>query len=260
MKQVIPFYKEIVFKTNIATITSISLEHEENIFEGEVTGNFIVFGKYKVHNDTTEELDFKYKLPFTALIPDDVNTDTVEIDVENFTFDQIEEDVLRIDIDFVIMGEVINNFVEEHDDSDIEIAKIDREIDEILGIDEGEDELEILTEENINDIEIKNDENNLEREENVITDNAVIDVDFFKNNAIIEKDNNLNVISKVSEKEIETNVDEYITYHVHLVKENETLEQIITLYKTNIDYLKEYNEVTEIKIGDKLIIPEYGEE
>ncbi len=32
MKQIVPFYKEIVFKNNIANLTSISLEHKENIY------------------------------------------------------------------------------------------------------------------------------------------------------------------------------------------------------------------------------------
>ena len=45
MKQVIPFVKEIVFKNNIASITSISLEHEEKIFDGEVSGDFIEIGR-----------------------------------------------------------------------------------------------------------------------------------------------------------------------------------------------------------------------
>ena len=105
MKQIIPFSKDIVFKTNIASITSISLEHEEKISDGEVSGDFIVFGDYKIHNDTTEKELFKYKLPFTALIPDNVVTETISIDVKNFTYDTVEDDVLRVNIDFVIEGE-----------------------------------------------------------------------------------------------------------------------------------------------------------
>ena len=72
MKQVIPFYKEIVFKSNIANLTSISLEHTEKILDGEISGEFIVYGDYKEHNDTTEKESFKYKLPFTAEELEDV--------------------------------------------------------------------------------------------------------------------------------------------------------------------------------------------
>ena len=80
MRQIIPFVKDVVFKTNIASITSISLECEEHVSEGEINGNFIVFGDYKIHNDTTEKELFKYKLPFTAIIPDNVILDTVSLD------------------------------------------------------------------------------------------------------------------------------------------------------------------------------------
>ena len=93
MKQVIPFYKEIVFKNNIANIVSVSLEHNEKIMDGEVVGEFIIFGEYKIHNDTTEKESFKYKLPFTALIPDDVDTSTITVDIADFKYEQIDVDV-----------------------------------------------------------------------------------------------------------------------------------------------------------------------
>lgn len=48
----------------------------------------------------------------------------------------------------------------------------------------------------------------------------------------------------------------YITYHIHIVKENETLEQICLLYNVTASVISEYNENTNCNIGDKLIIPE----
>lgn len=295
MKQVIPFYKEIVFKTNIASITSISLEHEEKVLEGEISGNFIVFGKYKVHNDTTEEIDFKYKLPFTTLIPDDIDKDSIVVDIENFTFDQIEEDVLRIDIDFTIEGDVLEN-TECHDE---EIDKIDREIDEILGIDEECDDIEDIgsdtkeeTEEVVSEVEVLDlediredseveenevedlEETIIERDDMVVNEiNNVINPTIFTGTTNMLNDNvgkaedqemniipDMNIITKNTVVEEKKEESEYVTYHVHLVKENETIEQIISMYNVSVDYLKEYNEITEIKVGDKLIIPEYGDE
>ena len=40
MKQVIPFVKEIVFDNNIASMVSISLEHEDYIDGAEINGEF----------------------------------------------------------------------------------------------------------------------------------------------------------------------------------------------------------------------------
>ena len=150
MKQVIPFYKEIVFKNNIASILNVSLEHEESILEGEISGNFILTGEYKIHNDTTEVESFRYKLPFTALISDDMNRDTISIDIESFSYEQIEDDVLRIDIDFSIEYEV-NLEDDEVEVLEDEFDKIDREIDEILGLNKNDEERDIFDIEDVGD-------------------------------------------------------------------------------------------------------------
>ena len=48
MKKIIPFKKNIIFKTNLAEIVSISLEHEIKKEDMEVKGNFIISGSYKI--------------------------------------------------------------------------------------------------------------------------------------------------------------------------------------------------------------------
>ena len=45
----IPFESEIEFKTNISEITKMSLEHEFNVNDGVVLGNFYISGEYRVH-------------------------------------------------------------------------------------------------------------------------------------------------------------------------------------------------------------------
>lgn len=291
MKQIIPFYKEIVFKTSIATITSMSLEHQEKVSDGEITGDFIIFGDYKVHNDTTEKEPFKYKLPFTALIPDNLDINTIAVDVENFNYEQIDDDVIRVDIDFSIEGENLEIKEKEEETP----TDIDREIDEILERDleemETNDTLEDIETEVITEAEVLKideiEEPNLENKNEEILE--VEDKELERDKTMMNEINNevnINVLNDMSQKnnvselkkeetdmgavpttitksttiEEKTEESEYVTYHVHLVKENETIEQIISLYNVSVDYLKEYNEITEIKVGDKLIIPEYGEE
>lgn len=224
MKQVIPFYKEIVFKNNIASILNVSLEHEESILEGEISGNFILTGEYKIHNDTTEVESFRYKLPFTALISDDMNRDTISIDIESFSYEQIEDDVLRIDIDFSIEYEEI--LLDELD-------KIDREIDEILGFSNTSEVIDVGD-----------------------------DKDMVVPLIVEEKEEKLEVpvetIIEETKEEI-SNKEEYVTYYVYVVKESDTLEQILKTYNVSLEYLKEYNDIKDIKLGDKIIIPLYDE-
>lgn len=238
MKQVIPFYKEIVFKNNIASILNVSLEHEESILEGEISGNFILTGEYKIHNDTTEVESFRYKLPFTALISDDMNRDTISIDIESFSYEQIEDDVLRIDIDFSIEYEV-NLEDDEVEVLEDEFDKIDREIDEILGLNKNDEERDIFDIEDVGD-----------------------DKDIVVPLIVEEKEEKLEVpVDTIIEetKEGISNKEEYVTYYVYVVKESDTLEQILKTYNVSLEYLKEYNDIKDIKLGDKIIIPLYDE-
>ena len=53
--------------------------------------------------------------------------------------------------------------------------------------------------------------------------------------------------------------DEYTTYHIHMVSDGESVETICTMYNSNMSILSEYNDLTNITSGDKLIIPESNE-
>ncbi len=47
----------------------------------------------------------------------------------------------------------------------------------------------------------------------------------------------------------------YSTYKVCIVKENDNIESIILKYNITKELLEQYNDISDIKIGDKLIIP-----
>ena len=50
MKQIIPFKKDLPFKTKVSDITSISLERKIEILDGGiVTGTFYITGDYKMN-------------------------------------------------------------------------------------------------------------------------------------------------------------------------------------------------------------------
>ncbi len=50
--------------------------------------------------------------------------------------------------------------------------------------------------------------------------------------------------------------EEYGAYHVYIIREGDTIETILNKYKTTKEKLDEYNDTNELKIGDKIIIPE----
>ena len=92
-------------------------------------------------------------------------------------------------------------------------------------------------------------------------DREVLDeIEEFLSPEEVEDDKAKETMEVNDDKDITTTKEEYVKYHIHIVKENETLEQIIKLYETNMETVKMYNEVDKIKMGDKLIIPEYQDD
>lgn len=49
--------------------------------------------------------------------------------------------------------------------------------------------------------------------------------------------------------------EKYVTYKVHIMNENDTIESILKNYEIKKSLLEDYNNLIDIKIGDKIIIP-----
>ena len=47
----------------------------------------------------------------------------------------------------------------------------------------------------------------------------------------------------------------YVEYNVYIIREGDTIDTILDKYNTTIDKLKEYNDLDDLKLGDKIIIP-----
>ena len=73
-------------------------------------------------------------------------------------------------------------------------------------------------------------------------------------NEVIEKkeekrESNINLFDNISIEET------YSTYKIYIVRENDTIESIMEKYNIKKDALELYNDLTELKLGDKIIIP-----
>ena len=138
MKTTIPFTKDILFKSKIAEITSISLEHELNINEKEISGNFIVSGDYKTHEVCVNKEDFSYELPFNVEVTENIDLDTLNFEIVDFYYDIIGEDTLRVNIEFTITAQEKKE--EEHEEiEEVQEEKEDRE--EIAHFEEVDEEI-----------------------------------------------------------------------------------------------------------------------
>lgn len=78
-----------------------------------------------------------------------------------------------------------------------------------------------------------------------------------------EDDTNSSSDSDVEVTEIKTPIyqtfdpktDNYVTYNVHIVRENDNIDSICLKYGVTKDDLSYYNDISSIKLGDKLIVP-----
>lgn len=91
----------------------------------------------------------------------------------------------------------------------------------------------------------KEDEVNIENEINTNNIEEKIDIDV--NN---QDEDTLNMITNTI-----TNNEVYNTYKVYLVREGDTVDTICAKYNVKYEDIKEYNDLTNINIGDKIIIP-----
>ena len=53
----------------------------------------------------------------------------------------------------------------------------------------------------------------------------------------------------------ENKEEKYITYKVHIVRNTETIDEITTKYNVSKEELEKYNDLNNIVLGTKIIIP-----
>lgn len=69
----------------------------------------------------------------------------------------------------------------------------------------------------------------------------------YEDDIVVPVSSNTNIFNNLNE--------EYAVYKVYVVKENDTVESIMLNYNITKEVLEEYNNINDIKIGDKIIIP-----
>jgi len=232
MKKLVPFKKEIMFKSNLEEITSISLEHSLNIEDDHlISGEFIISGDYRMNDNSINTENFSFNIPFDIHMDDKYILDKAVIDINDFYYEIINSKVLEVNIEVLIDKleeklieeeiELIDEPIIEHYLEEIKEERCVEEPKQEL-VNEGEKEMERKKEETITNEERCIEEENIEVKS--LFDNV-------------------------------TGEEEYSTYKVCIVRDGDSLESIMMRYNISKEQIGEYNDLNEIKIGDKLIIP-----
>lgn len=131
MKKIINYEKEIIFKTTIAEICSISLEQDFTVDDNCFTGDFILTGEYKTNELSVNKEPFTYHLPIEYELDNGVDYNSVNYEIDNFEY-TVEDDVLKVTIDLAITydeveKEVLPTISEEEINNEVPIERDVRE-------------------------------------------------------------------------------------------------------------------------------------
>ena len=227
MNCIIPFESKVKFNCPVKEICSVSLEHEITKNDSEVLGNFLVSGTYKEHELSVNTSDFKFTIPFNVELTNRIENESLEFSIDNFTYD-IAGDEMTVMIDYIVSADDVR---EEIITKEIEDDPLDLIIEEppIVTVNEARGEKNVEETETIDEIteEIKEE----------------------KNEEDVREEINPEIVSGVDTE------NDYMTYHIHIVKETDTIESIALTYKVTKDDIELLNDISTINVNDKLIIP-----
>ena len=258
MKQIVTLEKEIAFKTMVGEISSISLEPDLSfINDSEIEGNLIISGTYKMTEASTIEEDFNYKVPVEIMLTTSLEEETRKVDINNFTYAIVNEEALQINVELIIEGLEKIEVEEESEEDNSDVRDVSDEEDNST-----REEIEVLTTEESAKEELPSFE---EVEELPSLEN--IDVKAIKEEVPVMMEESIEVESTMKEdtnnKQVMdsifsafANTDEtYSTYSVYILREDDNLDEVMSKYNTNREALSEYNDLDNLKVGAKLIIP-----
>lgn len=278
MKQIVPFTKKISFDTTVDEITSISLDKTiKSVEDSIISGVFDLYLEYKESDISINVLKYTSSIPFDIDIDSKYSLKDVKIDIDDFYY-EIEDDIVVLHIDLLVDNleyakEELENIITKHvdreettgvldkkedikseDKEDVKVEVVDRKIEEIKSSEneEKEDVRFPVKEETSKIVEEENDiKTPNERDDSQIKiedlfkeiDEKIVDVEVKPKKPIFETFDPKN--------------ETYVTYNVHIVREEDNVETICLKYGVTKEELSYYNDISMIKLGDKLIVPTY---
>lgn len=275
MKKLVPFTKEIEFKTMISKVTSISLEHTLRVEKDNlISGYFILEGTYKMTQASQIDEEFSYKIPVDIELDEKYDTSNITLDIDDFTYEVIDEERMRLNITLCIdnieekeivlpVEDVIEDFdaleLEDKNSGNRE-SKNDGVLDDLFLDTSKKVPLEFDSKKEI--VEEESEQNNtdnttINNAESVETSNELIYQDNDSNNTSNDTNKPQMVNNNVSSifSSFKDNIETYKTYSVYIMKEEDTIDVVLQKYGVTREELEEYNDMSDIKTGSKIIVP-----
>ncbi len=282
MKKTISFNKTIDFPTMIGEVTAISLDHNlKFIDESNITGDLKITGRYKMTEASRLEEDFDHQLPVEIILTEKLDLETAKVDVEDFYYEIENDDTMTCYIDIKVEGVEVVEELEQEDQNLIDIEEIKKVEDYKEEVVEAQDRC-LETENDTPTIEpiIEEPEvpgTSLEEENRECDgeDNGEMESVEMENIEIkkVEMENvKMAKVEDLNPEVLELNQgvgslfssfkdsdETFATYSVYILRQEETIQTIIEKYKITKEELEKYNDLTNLSIGTKIIIPTTNE-
>lgn len=269
VKKIIPFRKDLEFNTPLYEVTSISLEHHlTKKTDTLISGNFIISGDYKQTESSENKDPFNFTLPFDIALATKIDLDDMLLDVDDFYY-ETGKNTLKVNIDLLLDATEIGEPEKKKEDRENINGKDVESIDSNTYNDNDDSRVP----DEFNDVNYKKPQ--LENLPNSL-DNSGVSLDDIQNDNFMDSINNDNVSDNGTSNIVNSNIninenqninennnlfasfetaDTYTAYRVYLIKEDDTIDTILKKYNVTKDDLSAYNDLSDIKYGDKIIIP-----
>ena len=172
-------------------------------------------------NDKSTSVEpFNLNIPFEIVLDDRFETSKATIDIDDFYYEIVNNNVLSVSIDVLVDHLQEKPLIEMEELVDVTPVRT------VLDLEE--EEMENSVEERCIEEEDTLPKRNVENIEEKI--NSI-----FSNGTF--------------------NDEVYVTYNVFIIRDGDTLDSIMEKYNVTQDELEKYNDLSNLKLGDKLIIP-----
>lgn len=221
MKKIISFEKKLEFPSMVGEITSISLDHTLEFKSPTlIEGAFLITGSYKLTEASCIEDNFNFKVPTEIMLTENIDVSTGKITVDDFFYEIEDDENLVCHIDVLVEG-LEEVFIDEPP-----LEEVERHVEEIRECDGDQNK----------EIEIPHREEELKEElEEEIEE-------------LVEEQQSL--FSNLKDDE-----DTFTTYSIYIIRQDETIQTVLEKYKITKEALEEYNDLSNIVEGSKVIIP-----
>ncbi len=253
----------------------------ENPFSYKIPVDIVVDEKYDLTNLVIDIDDFTYEVleDNKLKVNIDLILDNLELKKEE---DKSDDDLIDIN-DLFLESDTAKKL--EVPKSDVETLEFDEELNPSKTLEETPIDEELRSDEDFSNLEEKEEQETCDKKDdsfekrelnNNEQSNNTCDEEnknFFEEVESIKKEQNSNTYEEENtceEESLEESQSEslfsnlstketYTAYRIYIMRENDNLEEVMSKYKVSREKLEEYNNLNEVKVGTKLIIPATNE-